>query len=583
MPNQVVPKADDNEGYSWLHIDDFTPGLFTANATGTPAGAQTNYTPQPLGSCSAVEACIGQPNGGLVPLPWFPETPREWPYGTIDTPFIFIAGVETNTAYRLNYLMSGDTEETELISIVEADDGSTFHLVAVNSYIIETGDIHAVLHSVSASTETYWGSPYPQWTRMTEVGSGLDYPVLVFPSVVPTDSQGQNGHMYVYPLITAPTTFNVEDLVAESTTPGAFTGQLVCYDGRILGLIAPNTYTWPDRGDSPLFISNEAIEYSDPPGSNDYFPTTDDFALLVPENPFGYGAVGSISAGELFLVKKRGGGVLVLGDIDAPSSVTYLPGVQPTGNFYGRGDSTQLGFVYCSQGFGAWVWNGANVSQKISTQLQDDFFDVLDEAGLSNSENYGFFVKRWGDFILFSNGYVYSILTSSWWMLTQPGAGEHPYYHYTDAKDNHQIYVMPLKVDVTNETFLYTFDTRIGAPHYEWTSTDLYRHVTNIQDRVIDIREVIIKASVAVPASGNTITCNLIQNDTIVATQTSDTPVNVDPTTIRFNFGAKGLENFKIQFLSDSPEQTPGSSTAAPSIWSFEFAYRARAKVKSDQ
>lgn len=587
MPNQIVPKADDNEGYSWLHIDDFTPGLFTANATGaTSASAQTNYTPQPLGSCSVAEGCIGQPNGGLVPLPFYPSTPVEWPYGPIDTDFIFVAGVETNTAYRLNYLMSGDEEETEMIHIVEADDGSTFHLFGVNSYIIETGNIHAVLNSMSASTGTYWGSPYPQWTRINETMDNPytgDYPVLVFPSIVPTDAQGQNGHMYVYPDVTVPTTFNTEDLIPESPAAGsgAATGQLITYDGRILGLVTPE-YDWPDRGDSPQFRSNEVVEYTDPPGSNQYFPTNESFALLVPEDPFGYGTVGSISAGELFLVKRRGGGVLVLGDIDAPSSVTYLPGVQPTGNFFGRGDSTQLGFVYCSQGFGAWVWNGANISQKISTQLEDNFFDVLDEADL-HSENYGFFVKRWGDFILFSNGYVYSILTSSWWKLTEPEADEHPYFHYVDARDSHQIYALPLKVDADNETFLYTFDTRVPAPTFEWISTNLYRHLTSISDRRIDVREVVVVASVAIPDPDNGIECVLFSDNNVVGSQVSTTLIGVDPTLIRFNFGAVGLPNLRIKFRSISAAQTPGSSTAAPTIWSFDMAFRARNKQSSDQ
>jgi hypothetical protein len=482
--------------------------------------------------------------------------------------------------------MTGDTEETELIVIAESEAAGN-HIFAVNSYIVETSVDNAVIHSVSGLTGFFWGSPFPQWTRLNESGT-TDYtgifPVLVFPSIVPTDSQGQNGHMYVYPDVSAPTTFNVEDLIPESPQAGAgaATGQLITYDGRILGLVTP-PFTWPGT-DSAQFRSNEVIEYTDPPETNQYFPETTDYALLVPENAFGYGAVGSISAGELFLIKRRGGGVLVLGDIDAPSSITYLPGVQPTGNFYGRTDSTSLGLVYCSQGFGAWVWNGANISQKLSPQLEDNFFDATTISGV-NSDNLGFFVKRWGNYILFSNGYVYSILTQSWWNLTPPEGSNLPYFHYVDARDDHQFYAMPIRVSTAIDTFLYTFDSRCPAPLYSWTSTDLYRHIASISDRRVDVREVVVVASVNDPTpTGYTITLEVLgANDAVLTTQTSSTPIGQDPSQIRFNIGDKQLGNFKIRLTSTSPNATPGSSTAAPTIWSLDIAYRVRNKQRADQ
>jgi hypothetical protein len=308
---------------------------------------------------------------------------------------------------------------------------------------------------------------------------------------------------------------------------------------------------------------------------NTYEPSPTDTALLVPENPFGYGTVGSISAGELFLVKKRGGGVLVIGDIDAPSSVTYLPGVQPVGNFFGKGESCQLGFVYCSQGFGAWVWNGSNVSQKISNQLEDNFYDCTTDINMP-STNYGFFVKRWGDWLLFSNNYVFSMVTNSWWKLNVPVT----MYHYTDAMDQHQLYCLPLSIGPSQENFLYTLDTRVGCPEFEWTSTELFSHVSKTNERVVDIREVMIKASC--PNTGGTVTMDIQSNGATIATSTSTDAIGEEPTLIRFNFGVLGLNNFKILLVSQSSEVGIGSSLPAPTIWSIDIAYRTRAKVASD-
>jgi hypothetical protein len=573
VPNAPIPKSDDNINYQWLHIDDFTPGIYDFDATNQEGS--NDYIPAPLGSCipAGTYGCIGLPSGGLAPLPWLATAPADWPY-TVSTP-IFLVGIETNTARVVNPLESTEVDTTELIIIAESDNG-TAHVFAANSYIVETAVTNAILYSSSATTGKFWGSPYPQWTLLTG-GTDTMYPALVFPSIVQTDSQGYPGHMYVYPSLSNPDAFGTDDLIPPSDS--GRTGQLICYDGRVLGITNINDQ-WP-TGSSTRFFSNEIIEYTDPPGDNTYMPTGEEFAILVPENPFGYGVAGSISAGELFLVKKRGGGVLVLGDIDAPSSVTYLPGVRPTGNFFGRGDSTVLGFVYCSQGAGAWVWNGSNVSTKLSPQLDDNFFDATTATGMA-STNYGFFVKKWGpsQLVMFSNSWVFFEATNSWWKLSGSSGAAVPYYHYTDARDQHQIYALPLQITTALEPFLYTYDSRVQAPLWLWTSTQLYHHITKTPDRVIDIREIMITASNHWSNPG-TIEVQIISNGSAVWTGNLDLTAGVDPMPYRLNAGALGLDNFRIAITAANSTNTPGSSQGAPTVWSVDIAYRTRAKVLS--
>src|ERR1700677_1198206 len=104
MPNNVIQKSDDNAGYQWLHIDDFTPGIYDFDFTNQVGS--NDFTPPPLGSArrSGTFGCVGLPNGGLAPLPFLASTPALWPY-SVDTT-IWVTGIETNTARVFDPLTS---------------------------------------------------------------------------------------------------------------------------------------------------------------------------------------------------------------------------------------------------------------------------------------------------------------------------------------------------------------------------------------------------------------------------------------------------------------------------------------------
>ena len=136
------------------------------------------------------------------------------------------------------------------------------------------------------------------------------------------------------------------------------------------------------------------------------------------------------------------------GDINVPSSVISLPGVQSTGDFVGRACPTPMGLVYCSQNQGAWVWNGGNISQKFSQALNDSFFDL--ETGNIESNNYGFFVEHWQKWVMFSGNVWYDTDTGSWWNIypkhgTTIGAlvGKNIWW-YSLTRDQNRILAAPL-------------------------------------------------------------------------------------------------------------------------------------------
>jgi hypothetical protein len=207
--------------------------------------------------------------------------------------------------------------------------------------------------------------------------------------------------------------------------------------------------------------------------------------------------------------------------------------------------------------------------------LEDNFFDATTSINMP-STNYGFFVKRWGDLILFSNNYVYSELTNTWWQLNVPVT----MFHYSDALDQHQLYCSPLSISPSQENFLYTLDTRVGCPIWEWTSNELFPYVSKDSDRVVDIRQIELKVSC--PNSGSNITLDIQTNESTIFTSTSTDAIDGEITIIRFNVNAKGLSNFNLVLIAESAATGIGTSTPAPTVWSIDIAYRVRAKVSSD-
>ena len=95
-----------------------------------------------------------------------------------------------------------------------------------------------------------------------------------------------------------------------ATNPGTAAGYSFVHQSRIVNAVGIS-YDWPGSS----FSVNEQICFTDPPNSTTYGAQNE---VFVAEEPYGYGAWGSISAGELFMAKQRGGGLIVSGDIFSP-------------------------------------------------------------------------------------------------------------------------------------------------------------------------------------------------------------------------------------------------------------------------
>ena len=346
-PRGSKPETD----LQWLELEDFTAGIYDYTHV---AGTNPNV-PCPPGAADPDQtwSCIALPKGGLGPLPAMSGT-TDWPGDYITGPDNFIVGLLVH-----NELSDGTYEA---VAIFQADDGTDQYWQAYSIGLFGGSNNLITENIIPTPGPGLFGSPYPALTRvaLTDPTTTVGNPEVVFPG--PDTVPG--GNVYLYPDPADLTAFGAAKLY--STENPGIAGQVLVHQSRIL-VLAGVDYPWPAGGGINV---NEQIAFTDPPNSNELGAAD---TVLATEQPYGYGCGGSISAGELFLVKKRGGAIVVTGDIFSPN-VTILPGVQPTGGIYGSAHSGSPGFVYCSFDNGAWIWNGGSTAQKISTQLDDSFF-----------------------------------------------------------------------------------------------------------------------------------------------------------------------------------------------------------------
>ncbi len=544
------PPPRGKETYEWVSITDFSPGCYDGSHISTEQAVNT----APLGAAYLPQTycCASIPGGALGPLPARVTT---LPISTIggipgSSPYALIAGL-----IIIPQLNDGGYET---VTIIEADN-STDHFVRVTSY--EAGVTNTITGPDSTNTTTagFFGAPYPTFTRMTASGSGNPPPVLAFPTAVSTDAAGVSGHLWVYPTLASPGSFSAQDLISGHSST---TGQLITYGSRILALVGID-YAHPTGSG---INTNENINFTDPPLSATY---GNQMTVLGAEVPWGYGAWGSVSLGELLLVKKYGGAVIVNGDIFSPSSVISVPGVQSTGDFVGQARATPVGLFYCSQDQGAWVWNGGNTSQKISSNINDSFFDL--QTNNITSNNYGFNVYQWQKWVLFSGNVMYDTENNSWWKLF-PSKGVNPsligpgqdIWWYSLTQNANQMAVAPLRCTANTDPWLSIFDNTVPSQTYQWQSLPI--RVSPHADRVVNVREIVVRAS---DPTNTGIATVAVQVGSFSANNFGVVTIGLDPTVVRFNVGqgAGRLQDIILTVIATN------NGGGAPIIHSIDIAY----------
>lgn len=532
MPAQVTPRIT-----HWVGLNTFSPGLFS----NTNIAGIEPVVPAPPGAADAryTVGCMALTNGGLGPLPKIVKT---YEYtGTL--PFSTYTKFYIWQFYTIANYTAGAPDR--LIVAFQGTDGTDRNSRTI-TYRTTVGHVLSTGTWATTKKTTILGPSFPQMVRIakttptTKVGN----PELAL-MVMGTKTGDVVTFVGVYPNLTKPTTPTITILAKE---PNA---QVIGFQGRILALKS-DTYTWPGG----VYSTNEAIDYTTPSNSK---TLGTQHIILDPTDPFGYGTWGSISAGELFLIKNREGGLLMTGDINYPT-VTKLPGIQPTGHCQGPGGQTPEGLFYCSQANGAWLWDGGNISEKVSTQIDDDFY-INTEIFSGN-----FNCMSWGQWVLFSNNWIYNMQLNSWWKWDFP----HACFWFGIGREAEHCYFAKPFITATTKDFAFKVTKTTPTTTYTWQSLPI--KVAN--NKYINIREIVLYASNNTTAT-STVNIKLYNDGTQIETLTTEVgQIGADPSMIRIPAGGVTLENITIRL-------TATGTNGAPIIHSLTIGMTVRQHVET--
>lgn len=491
----MAAPAPPTRPYKWIEISDFTPGIISQQQlAGYYSTTQNSVVPgSKLGQAQPTTyGCIGLPNGGLAPLPGFYNAP--WATGHQVAPnhtpvtgsgaLNMINGLFLNGP--INYYAS-----TTPYALTQGDE-----ILVGQINLTSGGTMNAWLDSlqIHGATATWTGiiNPSPEpgllpfctWTgamtraNATPADVGLATWFLSFWYTGGTAGEPTPGYFgqWNYPDVEDPTVFTPHLL------GDALIGEAVCHQNRMI-LLTYSPSEWPSSSGWDTYAGgNDEFNYTEPPNSIAFGSQAE---VFVQEDPSGYGAWGSISASELFLVKNLRGGVVISGDLNSPT-VTWLPGVTPTYGLMSRTAQTPLGLIYASNNNGLWAWNGGNTSQKISNQLDDNF--MINPANPPVLRGPTVDICRWGDWIVVSNDWLCDTNTGSWWKLP---LGTEPHTWFVVSSDGNTLYAAsPVP---SSAYFMDIYNRTTPTVKYQWESYPI-RSPDDGKNSTLVIREVVVRA-----------------------------------------------------------------------------------------
>lgn len=429
----------------YVTISDFSPGIWN----------RFNPIPAPVGAAqlTGTFGCIAQPGGGLGPLPRASSA--------INLPVPDAA--PRNSYYYVNGLKAvylGDRYEVH-VGLTWIDAAS--NAVRFRWYRWDGATFIQVVDQTGAVQPDPWIPEAVTFavTRLTSATAPANISI-----VASWANRTGNGNVWYFPDPAAPAT---DTPVTDNTQRG----QLFAHQGRILNFVPQ----FASHGSTYSSEMNELINFTDPPQSTTLGTQA---TMLSPESPYGYGAWGSVSAGELVLVKIAGGGLISYEDIIYPR-VVRLPALQGTGPVCQAGSFCSIGMLYYSHNNGVYAWNGNNTAEKISHQLRGDVFNPNypsfsgpDGAALppvAYGDNTYISHTNWRDRVVFPNHLLYDATLQSWWLLEQfpsTNIGDITYWSSIGntlwGVRSHWAAASP------GQMFQYTEQTGQGRSLYNWNS-----------------------------------------------------------------------------------------------------------------
>lgn len=539
----MAPRSEERN-LQWIDITDFTPGIYQRSERVLADAA----IPAPLGAAQVTNTfrCQALPTGGLAPLP---GRTKSW---NIPSPGTGDNGIYVNGFYAFGPLSPATTYLDEVFLGLEYVEATTrkwrfYRLRFFNNPASPNGfaaltnvDLLQVYNSTTgaAVNTRYWGMSFAS-DRINTVDATL--PGV---PVVATDYFDQGGStivagrsMFTFP---DPSTASVTAIFPFSTTPG----QVIGHQGRLIQLQGIGY----SHGAGEAVATNEQVSFTDPPNGPNMGTQNEVFSQ---ENPTGYGAWGSISAGELFFVKHQGGGLIVSGDVANPS-ITRLPGVISSGGTISRAVSTPQGLFYISNRVGVCVWRGGDTSEVVSEQLDGDFYLTSFGSPFTASGTFmngvSASLESWGPWVLVSNNWLYNTITHAWWRIEDPATVAINWWSKSfDAR-----YMWGATPTYTLDTIpvVHLWDQFTPATNYSWQS----HPIPATQNRLIEVRDIVVVAQ-----GSGTVTVTLTAFDGTTQAETFNVTNATQPQRLRPAQGGTFIKGYNVvvRIQADSTTTAP--------------------------
>lgn len=457
----------------YITIKDFSPGI--RHRTLREGG---EVSPQPLGAATRQNtySCFALPGGGLAPLPR-----RSFEYGRV------ALEADINRVQGGKYRVSGFHTTGPVTGTGDGHSAVEFHLAY--EYLYDSDDNGSfdkrkwrwericgwttnldidLIHSVT-STETSPAANY-RATRFTDFRAHpTDATQVGVPLVAAAWYSGGGGFEEVWKVFPDPSSSATVSTADVSTTKAL--DQLVQHQGRLVGF----EQIGHAHGDPGTWTSDEHVYWTN---VNRTTLSSSTASMLAQGQMTGYGAIASVSAQEMLLIKNKHGGLVVSGDLDDPT-VVALPGVISTGGLKMRPIYSPVGLIYGVKHGGVYAWSGGSSSTCLSPQLEDGFWrfdnDLIDWAGTFDV---------WKDWVLCPNNFLYDTLTESWWRMDT--TDDVQALNWQVSTHDKWAYCSTASFVSSNTPVIYGYDRSVAARNYSWKSQPLAPTV----DRVVDIREI---------------------------------------------------------------------------------------------
>lgn len=368
-------------------------------------------------------------------------------------------------------------------------------------------------------------------------------PVVIINYTAP---DGSDRTLWQFPDEASPGTTAVDVLFTTTLEP---LSRMIAHQGRIV-FAARTQYS---HGADGIWLTNENIFFTTPNDTDTLESAT--ASQYAPENPSGYAIMASMSANELFMVKRVGGGVAVTGDLSSPTVINYpmIPAAIPCVPAV-----TPFGVVYLGRSGGVYLWAGADTAEPIGRQLEDYCWQVS-TSGLLEYSN--ILCMLGTDYLVLPRGWIFSFKTGTWWRLEDEANLRQHLWAFQEgfADTGGYLYGCTSSFTTTGQVIVYGWDTRTPASSFSWQSHPLLP----TREKLVMVREVIVEAL----GVGN-VTVTLTARDGTTSAQTFAFNSTTNPTKVRQDYRVYG-DNIICRIQSAHT-----STGAAPTVLRVSIGYR---------